>query len=197
MNRDAKETTANLAGELESYRQQILAIKRDAIELTERLSEAEFDFQPQVGAWSIGECLAHLNQTNFEYFPPTQAAINIARENKIFGREPFKHNWLGNFFIKQIEPPVRRKLKSPRKFQPSAQIEMRDTIERFLIDQERVLKLIDEASGLDLARVEISSPVTRLLKFSLGQVFALTCAHERRHLWQAREVSKVINRKTR
>ena len=32
------------------------------------------------------------------------------------------------------------------------------------------------------------SPVTKLLRLSLGQEFALLIAHEQRHLWQARQV---------
>lgn len=44
------------------------------------------------------------------------------------------------------------------------------------------------ADGLDLARIKVTSPVTRLLRLSLGQWLAGLAGHQRRHLWQARQV---------
>jgi hypothetical protein len=55
------------------------------------------------------------------------------------------------------------------------------------------LKLVlEEANGVDLARVKVSNPVSNWFKLSLGQELALTAAHERRHLWQASRVRKRI-----
>jgi hypothetical protein len=34
----------------------------------------------------------------------------------------------------------------------------------------------------------VASPANRLLHISLGSGFALQIAHERRHLWQARQI---------
>jgi hypothetical protein len=45
-----------------------------------------------------------------------------------------------------------------------------------------------QANGLDLARAKVRSPTYAWLRFSLGSGFALMLAHERRHLWQARNV---------
>jgi len=42
--------------------------------------------------------------------------------------------------------------------------------------------------GLDLAHVRTISPVNRLLRMPLGAYFDFFIAHDRRHLWQARNV---------
>jgi hypothetical protein len=44
------------------------------------------------------------------------------------------------------------------------------------------------ANGLDLARARVTSPVSKWLRFSLGTLFAVIAAHERRHLCQARRI---------
>lgn len=54
--------------------------------------------------------------------------------------------------------------------------------------QERWIELAARADGLDLAAVKIRSPIAPVLRFSLGQCFAINAAHERRHVWQARRV---------
>lgn len=58
----------------------------------------------------------------------------------------------------------------------------------FLSLQDQLEKRMTQADGLDLGRVRVSSPISRSIKMSLGQSFALVLAHERRHLWQARQV---------
>jgi len=54
--------------------------------------------------------------------------------------------------------------------------------------QDRLVERIKTADGFDLRRVRRRSPVLPLMKWSLGTMFALVLAHERRHIWQARQV---------
>ena len=56
--------------------------------------------------------------------------------------------------------------------------------------QVQFIDRLRQANGLDLARARVSSPVSKWLRLSLGSGFALMAAHERRHLWQAREISE-------
>jgi hypothetical protein len=55
--------------------------------------------------------------------------------------------------------------------------------------QGELVRLLRRAHGLDLARVKVPSPVTSLLRLSLGQWFHFLAAHERRHLWQAEQIT--------
>ena len=47
---------------------------------------------------------------------------------------------------------------------------------------------VRQASGLDLRRAKVMSPASTWIKMSLNSGFALMATHERRHLWQARQV---------
>lgn len=49
--------------------------------------------------------------------------------------------------------------------------------------------LLDSARGLDLGRLRVTSPVSRLLRIPLGSYLRISVAHERRHLWQAEQVT--------
>ena len=54
--------------------------------------------------------------------------------------------------------------------------------------QERLIALVQDSNGLDLARPKVPSPAQKVLKLDLGQWFALTAGHKERHLWQANRV---------
>lgn len=177
-----------LASELEDYRRQILAVSQDARDLIEGLSEAQLNWQPSAEQWSIAECLDHLAVTNREMIKKLRAAVIEARAKGLLGYGPFRHGWLGNMFVRSIEPPVKRKFKAPQIFRPRAALSLDEVARDFFSTQEEVLSLINEANGVHLARVKIASPISKWIKYSLGQAFRLIATHERRHLWQARQV---------
>ena len=58
---------------------------------------------------------------------------------------------------------------------------------RFMSINAELQKLARDLEGIDLQRVKVRSPLP-LLKMSLGARLQLTCAHGRRHLYQARQV---------
>ena len=104
------------------------------------------------------------------------------------GNGPFRHGFLVNRFVKMLAPPPRRRLKAPGLFQPKVDTPVAHTAERFVAHQDSLIERVNRANGLDLARVRLVSPVTRWLRMSLGQCFAVITTHQRRHLWQAARV---------
>jgi hypothetical protein len=59
--------------------------------------------------------------------------------------------------------------------------------------QVQYIDRLRQANGLDLARARVRSPAAAgWLRIPLGCAFALTTAHERRHLWQARRVLEAL-----
>jgi hypothetical protein len=67
-----------------------------------------------------------------------------------------------------------------------------DALRIFLAEQERVLALVDQSAGLDLAarKVPLSGVPVRALQRLLA--FRIATAHERRHLWQARRAALAV-----
>jgi hypothetical protein len=179
----AMNRSAELIPELQKYYSQVEEIKRDTEDLARGLSEAQFNWRPGAEKWSIGECLEHLNITARLYWPIIAEAITNARVNGWFSPGPYKRPWLGSLLISLAEPPPKMRFKAPRRFRPPADMAF----------QDRLLDLIRDANGVDLGRPKIHSPATKLIKITLGQSFGLITAHERRHLWQARQVRDDLN----
>jgi hypothetical protein len=177
-----------LVKDLEDYRRQIEAVNDDARDLLAGLSEAQVNWRPTAAHWSIAECLDHLTVTNREMMERIEAAIKEARSRGLTGRGPFRYGMVGNMIVRSMEPPVKMKFKAPKIFKPRADQSLEAVSQDFFAVQDELRRLIEEANGINLSRVKITSPVTKLIKLSLGQSFGLLATHERRHLWQARQI---------
>ncbi|MGE0130859.1 MAG: DinB family protein [Blastocatellales bacterium] len=189
----AMNKSVELISELQKYYDQVEEIKLDAEDLVKGLNEAQFNWRLSPEKWSIGECLEHLNVTARLYWPIIAEAVNGARVNGWFSKGPYKRTWLGSLIICLTEPPVRMRFKAPRRFRPPADMPMNQVLSQFMAFQGRLLDLIRDANGVDLGRPRIISPASKLVKITLGQSFGLMTAHERRHLWQARQVKDDMN----
>ena len=177
-----------LVSDLQEYQRQIEAISEDARDLIDGLSEAQVNWRPTAAHWSIAECLDHLTVTNRELMERIEAAMSDARSRGLTSRGPFRYGLIGNMIVRSMEPPVKMKFKAPKIFKPRPDQLLEAVARDFFTTQNELLRLIKEANGINLARVKITSPVTKLIKLSLGQAFGLIATHERRHLWQARQV---------
>jgi hypothetical protein len=177
-----------LIQELEEYRRQFVAARDDAQALLLNLTSEQFNWCSQPGSWSIAQCIDHLNVTGKIYGATIDEKIAGARAQQLFSQGPFPHKWLDNLFVRSLEPPVKLKFKAPKQFIPQTDKSLQAVSEEFMLLQEQFLTRLQNANGLDLTRIKVSSPVTKLLKMTLMGVFGLVVAHERRHLWQARQV---------
>jgi hypothetical protein len=162
-----------------------------ADQLCDPLGSAQFVWRPAPDRWSVGDCLVHLNVTAASYRDAIETAIARGRANGLVGSGPFTPNWLSRWLLRAVEPGNGRRFTAPKPFRPPVgappaavvvRAVFRDTGERW----QRDLRLAD---GLDLARLTVPSPVSRLLRLDLGGLFAVQVAHERRHLEQARRVT--------
>lgn len=185
---DAAENLEPLDSDLREYRRQIEAVTNNARDLLNGLSQAQINWSAAPVHWYIAECFDHLTVTNREMLQNIQEAINDARTKGLTGRGPFRHGMIGNMIVRSMEPPVKMKFKAPKIFKPRAEQSLETVARDFFATQDEVLSVINEANGVHLARAKVTSPVLKWMKLSLGQAFGLIATHERRHLWQARQV---------
>lgn len=179
---------AALIQELEELRLQFVAATEEAKALLSTLSDEQFNWSPQPGIWSVAQCIDHLNVTGKIYGATIDEKIAEARSQQRFSNGPFRHRWLDRLFVGAMEPPVKRKFKAPKQFVPQADKPLDTVSAEFMLLQQAFLGRLQNANGLDLAHIKVASPVIGLLKMTLLGVFALVVAHERRHLWQARQI---------
>ena len=178
---------STLAPDVDNYRQQFERLSAEADALVAPLSEEQFTWRPAPDAWSVAQCIDHLNVTARLFLPQLDESIAEATRRGLYGDGPFDHDLVGRFFVRTMEPPARLKIKAPTSFQP-AQRSRSEIMAAFRAYQVQFVDRLRQASGLDLRRAKVYSPASAWIKMSLNSGFALMAAHERRHLWQAQRV---------
>lgn len=176
--------------ELQGYLRQIDAAKREGQALVAGLSQAQLNWRPGAERWSIAECLVHLNIAVTKTLPAFDRAIARGRARGLVGQGPFRYGWFANWMVRSMEPPPKRRMKTFKIFQvpPGATHSAAQVLPEFLRVRDQLAERVRQADGLDLRRPRVVSPVTPLLRMPLGAYFAFVIAHDRRHLWQARQV---------
>jgi hypothetical protein len=164
------------------------AAKADARDLLAGLDDPAFNWRRMPGTWSMAECLDHLNLTGRKYLRALDRAIEAGRAKGLLGAGPFRYGLLESWTVRAMDAPPMFRIKAPKAFVPAPEAPLAESLASFLALQDEFQKSLGRADGLDLRRVKARSPVSRHIKFSLGKAFAGIAAHQRRHLWQARQL---------
>jgi len=180
-----------MAPELEEFRAQFEALSAEADAMVAALSDAQFTWSPSSDVWSVAQGIEHLNVTARAYLPSLDEGIASAIRAGVYGSGPFTYNVLGRLMVRSMEPPPFWRFKARAIFTPPTNGQTRTRSEimaGFRGYQVQYIDRLRQANGVDLAKAKVASPANRLLHISLGSGFALQIAHERRHLWQARQL---------
>jgi hypothetical protein len=169
---------------------------REARRIIAGLSDAQANWQPRETAWSVAQCVDHLARTNTMYTAALLSAVKDARAVRQPRRAPIQPAWFSRFFIRTLEPPPKRKLRSPKKIVPALRTSREEALRAFLHSQEQVRTVIQEGAGLDLNRIRFRNPFIGFLRFTVGAGLLIIAAHDRRHLWQAEQVRQAIGSPT-
>lgn len=180
-----------LTPEIDEFRRRFDQLADDADALVAPLSDQQFFWNPSAGAWSIGQCIDHLNVTARVYLPQLDEGIANAIRHGHYREGPFKYWRLARMFVRFLEPPARLRSKAPAALLPPTGRTRREIMAAFRAYQVQYVDRLRQANGLDLARGRVRSPIVSWLYMPLGTGFAAMIAHERRHLWQARKVMEM------
>ena len=173
---------------IEGYLDQLLSIRQQVPGLVANLSEEQFGWSPGPKRWSMAQCFDHLNVTAREFVPAIDRAIADARARGLTGSGPFTYSLFERLFLRSTEPPPGLRFPAPRVLRPAPGKPMAAILSEFTDWQDRLDARLRLADGLDLRRARARSPAFPLFVWSLGSLFAITLAHERRHLWQVRQI---------
>lgn len=177
-----------LPDDLQSIMNELDRTDQQARQLVSGLSEVELNWQPGSGAWSVAQCLDHLGQINSVYIMALQAAVRHADRNSVGPYESIQPGWFGRWFINAMEPPPRRKFKSPAKGKPGTHKSGEELLSAFIASHNELRSLIHEAREVNLNRIRFRNPFVSVLRFTVGTGILIIGAHDRRHLRQARQV---------
>jgi hypothetical protein len=176
--------------ELQRLDDQYAAAEADARSLLESLAltEDRAAWRPAVGGWSVAECFDHLAITNQMYMRVLRPAADEARRKARVRRRPALPGFFGAWFVRSLEPPPKMKSKSPVSIRPRADVKLSDAAADFLASHAQARKFLADTADLDLAAIGFRNPFIKGLRFSIATGLHAIPAHERRHLYQARQI---------
>jgi len=178
-----------MESQIESCLLQLTSASQDLTGVAGHLSHQQFNWRPSATGWSVGQCVEHLNITTERYIPVLQQAEANARGKGTLRPGPFALGFLERWFLKTMEPPPRRRMRTGKAFVAGPNLDPSATLQRYLTLHDGFRACIREADGIDLRAVKVRSQFGPI-SWSLNGTFAILLAHERRHIWQAREVRK-------
>jgi hypothetical protein len=156
-----------------------------------QLSAEQLNWKPSEGEWSIGQCFDHLIISNRPYLAIIEQIREGKRRQSVWERMPLLPRFFGKLLIRTLRADSGRKVKARPAFYPSTSHIPVGIITNFLEQQDRLLHLIEATGGLDLDRITITSPVVRLITYSLLDTYRIIVVHEQNHFVQARRVMEL------
>jgi uncharacterized damage-inducible protein DinB len=133
-------------------------------------------------AWSVMECLEHLNRYADFYNPVIDSALKNADSKPA---TVFKSGLLGGYFAKSMLPKAQmKKMKTFKDMNPIYSQLPTLVLERFIAHQEEFLRLLRLAEQANLNKVKTPISITRLIRLKLGDTFQFLVNHNVRHFEQ-------------
>jgi len=188
-------SAVKLIPQLQHLHDRINVAKQDVSQIVTMLTDEQARRRPELTSWSVTECIDHLCVVGRKLLPRIDAGIAQARQRGWYSRGPFRYSWWGNWFVRASgsgDYPPKRKVKTPKLYRPVQEWPLEELVRSFTHLQDEFQRRLREANGIDLARVKIVSPATRLLRLSLGQWLELIVGHQERHLLQARDARQAV-----
>ncbi|RMH73686.1 MAG: DinB family protein [Gemmatimonadetes bacterium] len=164
-------------------------IKTEMDVFLKTLNLPQLCWKPTPEKWSIADCLDHLLITDTLYFEKLNAAIEYAKQHNIREKTAYKPTLVGAFFVKAVQPGSRVKLKAPSLFKLST--EPAQVPAKFIAHESQFQQIIETLDGLDINRLKISTPLTPLIRFSVGDAVHMLYVHQQRHIQQAQALTRM------
>jgi hypothetical protein len=155
-----------------------------------RLTARQLNWRPDATRWSVAQCLEHLLTTNRLMFSRADDALNPALPRTLWQRLPGLPAMFGKLLVRSQGPQAARKYKAPAAARPSTSDIASDVVRRFVAQHRDA---VDRVAALDegrAARTVMTSPFARVITYSVLDGWRLIVAHDRRHLEQARRVTR-------
>ena len=184
-----KTTTENLISDLIERTRQNL----NAAQQLHQMNPEILNYKSNGDSWSALECLAHLNFYGDFYLSEIEKRIKASNHPA----EPtFKAGLLGGYFAKTMLPGEKMKpMKTLKSTNPNGSKLDKDTIEKFISQQKKMLELLNSARQVSLNKTKTSISITSMLKLKLGDTFRVVIYHNERHMVQAKRAVEAAARR--
>lgn len=186
----AIQNKANFHPQLAEIIRQLDEASGAARQLAGHLDPNQLLQRPRPDKWSVAECLVHLSLSSEAELVVIDGALARAKQEPSPHSVKYKMDLLGSFLKWTLEPPPMfwSKIKTTAEFQPINSEPVERALPDFLGLQEQLKLRVERANGLPLDKIKVASPFNPKIKYNLLSCFHLLLAHERRHLWQAKQI---------
>ena len=156
------------------------------------LTDARSNWKPAPDAWSVAECLEHLNVLAREYLPVLDQAVAEAPP-KPERPAPLRLGLVGSLFVRAVRPgsramPTAPAMKPPRASPTASSLDCSRVIADMDAYTDQFLDVVARAADVDAGRVRVASPFLPLVKMPLAAYLDGLGQHALRHVAQAERV---------
>lgn len=163
----------------------------ERVENLRGLTLEQLNYRKKRDSWSILECIEHLNLYGDFYLPEIEKQIKKSRHKT---SEEFKSGFLGDYFAKSMLPKENlNKMKTFKDKNPIGSSLHLDTLNRFLSQQNQLIKLLEQAKKVNLNKTKTAISITKLIKLKLGDTFRIVIYHNQRHILQAEKIVTIFS----
>ncbi len=164
---------------------------KEAAQFFSEADKNKLVYNPEKGRWSVVQVLEHVNAYNRHYLPIIERELSLITYDT---NAWFTSGYWGEKFTKMMKPDnvfeVKNKMKTQKKMSFPNSLNVDTVLNEYLAGQDRLLQLLEQARGKDLAKIHIPISLTKLIKLRLGDTLRFLVAHEQRHMIQARNTLK-------
>jgi hypothetical protein len=174
---------------LARVRAELETARHRAHTLAAPLDETAWAARPAPTAWSAAECLIHLNLTSRAFIPRLRDALASGRR---VAAARYRMDPMGAFlwWVGTLRVPIR----TTEPFVPRASEPRSVVLAEFDALQDQVIKIVEDAEGLDLVALRIESPFDPRIRYNVYAGLRVIAAHQRLHLRQAERAARSLGK---
>lgn len=167
-------------------------MSREVNENFASLTAEQLNWQPHDKAWSIAQCLEHLNAYYRYYIPVFKGKIANTRFNEPI--DYFSSSPMGRAVYRSVKlgkvHNVKRVLKSRKEYNPlvNSSLKSENVIEDYLKFQEEFVEVLKESERIDLRKTKCPLSLRPVVKLNLGDALTFMAYHNERHIYQAKRI---------
>ena len=154
------------------------------------LDGRQLNWRPDAARWSVAQCFEHLLTANRLMVQAAEAALSKTQRRTVWERLPVVPGVFGRLLIRSQAPGGTRKFTAPSRARPATSDIDPDIIRRFVDQQRDAAARVEALEESDVARAIMTSPFIRVITYSVLDGWRLMLAHDRRHVEQARRVTR-------
>lgn len=153
------------------------------------LKENQLNWKPASSSWSVAQCIEHLLLAFQGYLTGLDHVIARAKAENNQATKPFQITFMGKLMVFAVNPSVKMWVPAPPKFKPEKRkVFNHEVLHQFNSTIQRLHEQLEASKNFDWNKYKITSPVSPLIRLSVGDTYEVLTLHSLRHLKQAQRV---------